>query len=164
MAELHVQSEAIVNLKELVIDLPESVRDLDLNREGFENDAMKLPVEDFSSMIKRDDLKCRSEDHVLEMTLNYIEIAAEKTFNEARTALIPLIRLDLLSKDRLIELSTQKPAFIKGFEQQVIEALCAKLESSNTGSPSPFNTILSNGSRGSVRSNPRNYTDEKHAR
>ena len=71
---------------------------------------------------------------------------------------MPLIRLDLLSKERLIELSTQRPGLIKGYEQMVIEALCAKLQQA----PSPHNTLLSNASRVSFKSQPRNYTDEKY--
>ena len=92
--------------------MPESVRDLDMNRDGFLTDAMKLPVDEFGKIIQRDDLKCRSEDHVLDVTLSYIESATQRIFNETRKALIPLIRLDLLSKNRLIELSTLKPDFI----------------------------------------------------
>ena len=62
---------------------------------------------------------------------------------------MPMIRLDLLSKDRLIELASTKPEFIKGFEHLVIDALCAKLQQQgNMQSP----TIVSNGSRVSFKS------------
>ena len=60
---------------EVEYDLPESVRDLDLNREGFEEDALKLPMKEFSQVLKSDNLICRSEDHVLNLTLAYIERA-----------------------------------------------------------------------------------------
>ena len=55
--------------------LPESLRDLDLNREGFEAEALKLNVGGFRAVIKSDNLICRSEDHVLDLTLRYIDNA-----------------------------------------------------------------------------------------
>ena len=56
-------------------ELPASLRDLDLNREGYEAEALKLPVREFSAVIKSDELRCRSEDQVLDLTLQYIDQA-----------------------------------------------------------------------------------------
>ena len=72
---LAIQSEVGKQLKDLqmeTIEVAESVKDLDLNREGFVEDAMKLSIEEFGNVLKRDDLKCQNEDHVLAMTLKYI--------------------------------------------------------------------------------------------
>ena len=55
--------------------IPESLRDLDLNREGYEAEALKLNVDGFRAVIKSDNLICRSEDHVLDLTLQYIDNA-----------------------------------------------------------------------------------------
>ena len=66
---------------------------------------LKLPVIEFSQLLKSNGLKCRSEDHVLALTIAYIERVAEKIINEAKKTLLPLIRIDQLSKARLIELS-----------------------------------------------------------
>ena len=63
------------------LELPESVRDLDLNRDGFEEEALKLPIKEFSAVIKSDDLKCKSEDHVLDLTLQYIEKAQNEIYD-----------------------------------------------------------------------------------
>lgn len=49
---------------------------------------------------------------------------------------MPLIRLDMLSRERLIELSTQSGDLIRGMEQKVIAALCAKLNGAATIDPS----------------------------
>ena len=56
-------------------ELPESVRDLDLNREGYEEEVLKLPIHEFRQVLIRNDLKCRSEDQVLSLTIAYIERA-----------------------------------------------------------------------------------------
>ena len=116
-----------MSAKEDELGYPDAVKDLDLTREGFEQDVLKLPIEEFGRVLKRDDLKCRSEDHVLSLTLTYMEKAQQKIIEQTRVSLMPLIRLDLLSKDRLIELSTKWPDLIYGMEKKVIEALCAKL-------------------------------------
>lgn len=73
---------------------------------------MNLPAQTFKNVLRRDDLKCRDEDHVLELLLNYLRKEKERFTNDLRKALMPLIRLDLLSKDRLIELASTKPEFI----------------------------------------------------
>ena len=96
--------------------MPQSIRDLDLNRAGFEEEALRLPIGAFSKVLKSDDLKCRSEDHVLGLALNYIDAAQQRVFHEARRQLMPLIKLDLLSKERLVELSTDKSGLIQGME------------------------------------------------
>lgn len=64
---------------------------------------------------------------MLELLLTYLSKEKFRFFNDLRASLIPLIRLDLLTKERLVELATSKPEFIRGFEHQVIEALCMKL-------------------------------------
>ena len=99
--------------------MPESIRDLNLNRAGFEEEIMKLPVDEFAKVLKRDDLTCHSEDQVLNLTLNYIDLARERILNEIRTMLMPLIKLDQLSKASLIDLS-KRSDLIKGMEHLVI--------------------------------------------
>ena len=99
--------------------MPESVRDLNLNRAGFGEEMLKLPVQEFAKVLKRDDLTCHSEDQVLNLTLNYIDLARERILNELRTMLMPLIKLDQLSKQSLIDLS-KKTELIKGMEHLVI--------------------------------------------
>ena len=68
-------------------ELPESMKDLDLNKTGFEEEAFKLPAFDMQKVLKRDDLKCQSEDQVLNFTLNYIDKAQQKIFHDVRVAL-----------------------------------------------------------------------------
>ena len=78
-------------------DLPESVRDLDLTRPGFKQAAMNLEDNQFSKLIKRDDLKCRTEDDVLMLIIEYIKKLTAKTFEDARQRYLPNVRLDQLS-------------------------------------------------------------------
>ena len=40
---------------------------------------------------------------------------------------MPLIKVDLLTRERLVELSTQHPRLIKGMEDLIITALCQRL-------------------------------------
>ena len=46
---------------------------------------------------------------------------------ETRQLLMPLIKVDLLTRERLVELSTQHPQLIKGMEDLIITALCQRL-------------------------------------
>ena len=55
--------------------LPEAVRDLDLMRQGFEEQALGLGVQDFQNLIKRSDIKCESEDQVFDLSRKYIDKA-----------------------------------------------------------------------------------------
>ena len=99
------QSDAGGKVTALDLTLPETMRDLDLNRIGFQQEALKLPVQVFKNVLKRDDLKCRDEDSVLDLLLNYLTKEKERFTSELRKALMPMIRLDHLSKERLIELA-----------------------------------------------------------
>ena len=108
-------------------DLPESVRDLDLTRPGFKQAAMNLEDNEFSKLIKRDDLKCRTEDDVLMLIIDYIKKLTAKTFEDARKRYLPNVRLDQLSSNRLIALSQDRSGLIAGMEQTIIDALCVKL-------------------------------------
>ena len=108
------------------------MRDLDLNREGFEEEALKLPIKEFSRVLKSDDLKCRSEDQVLNLTLAYIERVQKQIYEETRALLMPLIKVDLLTKEKLVELSTSHGNLIKGMENKIIDALCSKLQGGAT--------------------------------
>ena len=56
---------------------------------------------------------------MLNLTLNYIDLARERILNEIRTMLMPLIKLDQLSKESLIDLS-KRSDLIKGMEHLVI--------------------------------------------
>ena len=46
--------------------------------------------------------------------------------------LMPLIKVDLLTKERLVELSTYHGNLIKGMEHKIIDALCTKLQGGAT--------------------------------
>ena len=45
---------------------------------------MDLEDNDFSKLIRRDDLKCRTEDDVLMLIIEYIKKLTAKTFDDAR--------------------------------------------------------------------------------
>lgn len=84
---------------------------------------------------------------------------------------MPLIKFDLLSKECLLQLSQTRPELIKGMEQKVISALCAKLQNQSNDKESlrsggkEFASPLSYKSSPeralSVRSNPRRYLDKQ---
>ena len=93
----------------------------------MEQEVLKLPFQAFKNVLRRDDLRCRNEDQVLDLLLTYLRKEKDRFCNDLRNALMPMIRLDLLTKERLIELAQSKPDFIRGFEHIVIDALCAKL-------------------------------------
>jgi len=45
---------------------------IDLTDKAVQELVLKLPVQEFKQVIKSDDLKCHSEDHVLDVALAYI--------------------------------------------------------------------------------------------
>ena len=65
-------------------DLPESVKDLDLTRPGFKQAALELDDNNFTKLITRDDLRCRTEDDVLMLIISYIKKITAKAFDDAR--------------------------------------------------------------------------------
>ena len=58
---------------------------------------MNLEDNQFTKLIKRDDLKCRTEDDVLMLIIDYIKKLTAKTFEDARHRYLPNVRLDQLS-------------------------------------------------------------------
>ena len=96
--------------------LPESVKDLNLNREGFEQDALNLPIHEFYKVLQRNDLKCQNEDQVLNLIFAYMKRPTQRIANQMSKNLMPSIKLDRLSKERLIELSKYPPHLIQGME------------------------------------------------
>ena len=70
-SEIDINSK--LNTQSGVNDVHESVRDLDLSREGFKEAALQLDTNEFNKVIIRDDLKCKTEDEVLELIIEYIQ-------------------------------------------------------------------------------------------
>ena len=60
------------------------MKDLDLSREGFREAALKLDTAEFNKVIVRDDLKCKTEDQVLELVIEYIQKIAAEAFESTR--------------------------------------------------------------------------------
>ena len=58
-------------------DLHESVKDLDLSREGFKEAALQLDTNEFNKIIIRDDLKCKTEDEVLQLIIEFMKKVAQ---------------------------------------------------------------------------------------
>lgn len=89
---------------------------------------MALPPEVFKKLMMRDDLTCHSEAQVLSLVERYIHSKPQDQFDELKSLLVPVVRLDKLPSDRLIQLSKGAVGILQGCEQEVTDALCRRLK------------------------------------
>lgn len=68
----------------LDFSMPESIRDLDVTSPGVEQEILQLPFQAFKSVLKRDDLRCRDEDHILDLLLSYLLKEKDRFCNDLR--------------------------------------------------------------------------------